>query len=149
MVVAANPLAAQAGLDILRQGGSAVDAVIAVQMVLTLVEPQSSGIGGGGFLLYFDGNGQALTAYDGRETAPAAATPDMFLHADGTPMEFDEAVVGGLSVGVPGACGCWSSSIASMGACRGRSCSGRRSSWRTRDFRSRRGFMICLPPTSI
>ena len=103
MVVAANPLAAQAGLDILRQGGSAVDAAIAVQMVLTLVEPQSSGIGGGGFLLYFDGKAQSLTAYDGRETAPAAATPDMFLHADGMPMEFDEAVVGGLSVGVPGA----------------------------------------------
>ena len=103
MVVAANPLAAQAGLDILRQGGNAVDAAVAVQMVLTLVEPQSSGIGGGGFLLAFDGKSQTLTAYDGRETAPAAATPDMFLHADGTPMEFDEAVVGGLSVGVPGA----------------------------------------------
>ncbi len=103
MVVAANPLAAEAGLDILRQGGNAVDAAIAVQMVLTLVEPQSSGIGGGGFLLYFDGKAQSLTAYDGRETAPAAATADMFLHPDGTPMEFDEAVVGGLSVGVPGA----------------------------------------------
>jgi gamma-glutamyltranspeptidase/glutathione hydrolase len=103
MVVAANPLAAQAGLDILRQGGTAIDAAIAVQMVLTLVEPQSSGIGGGGFLLYFDGKGRSLTAYDGRETAPAAATPGMFLHADGTPMDFDEAVVGGLSVGVPGA----------------------------------------------
>lgn len=102
MVVAANPLAAQAGLDILRQGGNAVDAAIAVQMVLTLVEPQSSGIGGGGFLLYFNGKTQSLTAYDGRETAPAAATADMFLHADGTPMDFDEAVVGGLSVGVPG-----------------------------------------------
>ncbi len=103
MVVAANPLAAQAGLDILRQGGNAVDAAIAVQMVLTLVEPQSSGIGGGGFLLYFNGKAQSLTAYDGRETAPAAATGGMFLHPDGTPMEFDEAVVGGLSVGVPGA----------------------------------------------
>src|SRR5262245_14220905 len=102
MVVAANPLAAQAGLDILRQGGNAVDAAIAVQMVLTLVEPQSSGIGGGGFLLYFDGKSHSLTAYDGRETAPAVATADMFLHADGTPMEFEEAVVGGLSVGVPG-----------------------------------------------
>jgi len=103
MVVAANLLAAQAGLNILRQGGNAVDAAIAVQMVLTLVEPQSSGIGGGGFLLYFDGKAQSLTAYDGRETAPAAAAGDMFLHPDGTPMEFDEAVVGGLSVGVPGA----------------------------------------------
>jgi gamma-glutamyltranspeptidase/glutathione hydrolase len=102
MVVAANPLAAQAGLDVLHQGGNAIDAAIAVQMVLTLVEPQSSGIGGGGFLLYFDGKSRSLTTYDGRETAPAAATPGMFLHADGTPMEFDEAVVGGLSVGIPG-----------------------------------------------
>jgi gamma-glutamyltranspeptidase/glutathione hydrolase len=103
MVVAANPLAAQAGLGILRQGGNAVDAAVAVQMVLALVEPQSSGIGGGGFLLLFDGKSRTLTAYDGRETAPAAATADMFLHADGTPMGFEEAVVGGLSVGVPGA----------------------------------------------
>lgn len=103
MVVAANPLAAQVGLDVLRKGGNGIDAAVAVQMVLTLVEPQSSGIGGGGFLLYFDGKSQSLTAYDGRETAPAAATPGMFLHPDGTPMDFDEAVVGGLSVGVPGA----------------------------------------------
>lgn len=102
MVVAAHPLAAAAGLETLRRGGNATDAAIAVQMVLTLVEPQSSGIGGGGFLLYFDGRTRTLTSYDGRETAPAAATPDMFLHADGTSMEFDEAVVGGLSVGVPG-----------------------------------------------
>jgi gamma-glutamyltranspeptidase/glutathione hydrolase len=103
MVVAANPLAASAGIEMLRQGGTAVDAAIAVQMVLTLVEPQSSGIGGGGFLQHYDAGTQALTTYDGRETAPAAATPDMFLRPDGTPMEFDEAVVGGLSVGVPGA----------------------------------------------
>jgi gamma-glutamyltranspeptidase/glutathione hydrolase len=103
MVVAANPLAAAAGYEMLRRGGTAVDAAVAVQMVLTLVEPQSSGIGGGGFLLHYDAKAQDLTSYDGRETAPAAATPDMFLHADGTPMEFDEAVVGGLSVGVPGA----------------------------------------------
>jgi gamma-glutamyltranspeptidase / glutathione hydrolase len=102
MVVAANPLAAQAGLDILRAGGNAIDAAVAVQMVLNLVEPQSSGIGGGGYLLYYDGKSHALEAYDGRETAPAAATPDMFLHADKTPMKFYEAVVGGLSVGVPG-----------------------------------------------
>ena len=102
MVVAANPLAASVGLEMLRQGGTAVDAAVAVQMVLTLVEPQSSGIGGGGFLLHYDAKTETLTTFDGRETAPAAATPDMFLHADGTPMEFDEAVVGGLSVGVPG-----------------------------------------------
>jgi gamma-glutamyltranspeptidase/glutathione hydrolase len=103
MVVAANPLAAAAGLDVLRQGGAAIDAAIAVQMVLTLVEPQSSGIGGGGFLLHYEAETQELRAYDGRETAPATATADMFLRPDGTPMEFDEAVVGGLSVGVPGA----------------------------------------------
>jgi gamma-glutamyltranspeptidase/glutathione hydrolase len=103
MVVAANPLAAAAGREMLRQGGTAVDAAVAVQMVLTLVEPQSSGIGGGGFLLHYDAEAQKLSTYDGREAAPVAATPDMFLHADGTPMEFDEAVVGGLSVGVPGA----------------------------------------------
>jgi len=102
MVVAANPLAAQAGLDILRAGGNAIDAAVAVQMVLNLVEPQSSGIGGGGYLLYYDGKSHALEAYDGRETAPSAATEDMFLHADKTPMKFYEAVVGGLSVGVPG-----------------------------------------------
>jgi len=102
MVVAANPLAAQAGLDVLHQGGNAADAAIAVQMVLTLVEPQSSGIGGGGFLVFFDGKSRSLTGYDGRETAPASATAGMFLHADGSPMGYDEAVVGGLSVGVPG-----------------------------------------------
>ncbi|MGH6933981.1 MAG: gamma-glutamyltransferase [Dongiaceae bacterium] len=102
MVVAANPLAARAGLEILRQGGNAIDAAIAVQMVLNLVEPQSSGIGGGGFLLFFDGATGRIEAYDGRETAPAAATPDMFLGPDGQPMDFFDAVVGGLSVGTPG-----------------------------------------------
>src|SRR5215471_12484881 len=102
MVAAANPLAVEAGYQILREGGNAIDAAVAVQMVLNLVEPQSSGIGGGGYLLYYDGKSQALEAYDGRETAPSAATEDMFLHADKTPMKFYEAVVGGLSVGVPG-----------------------------------------------
>ncbi|MFQ5983939.1 MAG: gamma-glutamyltransferase [Alphaproteobacteria bacterium] len=102
MVAAANPLAAQAGLAILRVGGSAVDAAITTQLVLNLVEPQSSGIGGGGFLLHFDASTGRVTAYDGRETAPAAATPDLFLDADGNPLPFYEAVVGGRSVGVPG-----------------------------------------------
>ena len=102
MVAAANPIAAEAGLAMLRAGGSAVDAAIAAQMVLNLVEPQSSGIGGGGFLLHFAAAGGAIDAYDGRETAPAAATPDMFLDPQGEPMAFDDAVVGGLSVGVPG-----------------------------------------------
>jgi len=100
-VAAANPLATDAGYQVLKAGGSAVDAAVAVQMVLSLVEPQSSGIGGGAFLLHFDGH--QVQAYDGRETAPAAAGPDLFLGADGKPMPFIDAVVGGRSVGVPGA----------------------------------------------
>ena len=99
-VAAANPLAAQAGATVLRAGGSAIDAAVAVQMVLTLVEPQSSGIGGGAFLLHH--NGQQVQAFDGRETAPAAADERLFMGADGKPMGFMEAVVGGRSVGVPG-----------------------------------------------
>ena len=101
MVAAANPLATEAGFNILRQGGSALDAAIAVQMVLALVEPQSSGIGGGAFLLHWDG--KALAAWDGRETAPAAADEKLFLRADGRPMDFMAAAVGGRAVGVPGA----------------------------------------------
>jgi len=103
MVAAAHPLAVEAGLDMLWQGGSAVDAAVAVQMVLGVVEPQSSGLGGGGFLLYYDGASRAITAYDGRETAPAGATPAMFIGADGNPLPFRQAVASGLSVGVPGA----------------------------------------------
>ncbi len=99
-VAAANPLATQAGQHILQLGGSAVDAAIAVQMVLTLVEPQSSGIGGGAFLLHFDGH--HTQAFDGRETAPAGATPTLFLKPDGKPLSFKDAVVGGRSVGAPG-----------------------------------------------
>ncbi len=99
-VAAAHPLAAEAGLQMLREGGSAVDAAIAAQMVLTLVEPQSSGIGGGAFLLHWDGH--SVQAWDGRETAPAAATPQLFMKPDGRPLQFDEAVASGLSVGVPG-----------------------------------------------
>ncbi len=102
MVVTANPLATQAGLDILRQGGSAIDAAIAVQLVLNLVEPQSSGIGGGAFLLYYDAGTQNIYGYDGRETAPAAIKPTVFLDSEGQPRGFYDAVVGGLSVGVPG-----------------------------------------------
>jgi gamma-glutamyltranspeptidase / glutathione hydrolase len=99
-VAAANPLATQAGYDILKAGGSAVDAAIAVQTVLALVEPQSSGLGGGAFLLHHDG--KRVEAYDGRETAPAAATAKLFLQPDGQPMAFYDAVIGGRSVGVPG-----------------------------------------------
>lgn len=101
MVAAANPLAVEAGVTILGRGGSALDAAIAVQMMLTLVEPQSSGIGGGAFLMHYDGKGKKLVGYDGRETAPAAATPDQFLKL-GTPLNFIDAVTGGLSVGTPG-----------------------------------------------
>ena len=102
MVAAANPLAARAGYDILRAGGNAIDATVAVQLVLGLVEPQSSGLGGGAFLLYHEARRHRLIAYDGRETAPAAARPDRFLGPDGQPLAFDDAVVGGRSVGVPG-----------------------------------------------
>jgi gamma-glutamyltranspeptidase/glutathione hydrolase len=99
-VAAANPLATQAGLEMLKAGGTAVDAAVAVQMVLGLVEPQSSGLGGGAFLLH-SANGQ-VQAFDGRETAPAAATEDLFLNAEGKAVAFEEAVVGGRAVGTPG-----------------------------------------------
>lgn len=102
MVAAAHPLAAQAGQAMLKRGGAAIDAAIATQAVLTLVEPQSSGIGGGAFLLHWDSDSRRLSAWDGRETAPAAARPERFLDADGKPLPFNDAVVGGLSVGVPG-----------------------------------------------
>jgi gamma-glutamyltranspeptidase/glutathione hydrolase len=102
MVAAANPHASRAGLAMLQRGGSAVDAAIAMAMVLTLVEPQSSGIGGGAFLLHFDGKQGVLDSYDGRETAPAKARGDMFLDDQGKPRDFFDAVIGGLSVGVPG-----------------------------------------------
>src|SRR5574343_398358 len=99
-VAAANPLATDAGYQVLKAGGSALDAAIAVQMVLTLVDPQSSGIGGGAFLLHW--NGREVEAYDGRETAPAAADEKLFLGADGKPIPFYDGVVGGRSVGAPG-----------------------------------------------
>jgi gamma-glutamyltranspeptidase / glutathione hydrolase len=101
MIVAANPIAAEAGREILRQGGSAVDAAIATQLVLGLVEPQSSGLGGGAFIVTWDAAAKEVKTYDGRETAPATAKPDRFLR-DGKPMEFADAVLSGLSVGVPG-----------------------------------------------
>lgn len=102
MVSAANPYAVAAGLEMLKTGGSAIDAAIAIQLVLNLVEPQSSGIGGGAFILHWHKASAQLATYDGRETAPAAATPDRFLGPDGKPMPFDKAVHSGLSVGVPG-----------------------------------------------
>lgn len=99
-VAAAHPLATEAGYQVLKAGGSAIDAAVAVQMVLTLVEPQSSGLGGGAFLLHYDG--REVEAFDGRETAPAAADERLFLGADGKPLGFHEAAVGGRAVGVPG-----------------------------------------------
>ncbi|MEM9591557.1 MAG: gamma-glutamyltransferase [Pseudomonadota bacterium] len=103
MIVAAHPLATEAGLEMLRKGGAAIDAGIATQMVLTLVEPQSSGIGGGAFILYWDAAQETLTSFDGRETATAGATPDLFLDAAGKPLPRRVAMHSGLSVGVPGA----------------------------------------------
>lgn len=102
MVVAANPYASKAGLAMLDKGGSAVDAAIAMQLVLSLVEPQSSGLGGGTFMLHWHKEKQQLTTYDGRETAPKAATSELFLDENGKPLSWIDAVVGGKSVGVPG-----------------------------------------------
>ena len=102
MVAAANPHAAEAGLEMLRAGGSAVDAAIATQMVLGLVEPESSGIGGGAFMLVYDGKSRKTTSFDGREMAPASANANMFLGPDGKPRGHFDAIPGGLSVGIPG-----------------------------------------------
>jgi gamma-glutamyltranspeptidase/glutathione hydrolase len=102
VVSAADPRAAEAGREILRQGGSASDAAIAMMLALTVVEPQSSGIGGGGFMIRNDGRTSTAETIDGRETAPSSASPRLFLDADGKPMGFLQAVPGGRSVGVPG-----------------------------------------------
>lgn len=103
MAAAANPLAVEAGLRVLRDGGGAVDAAVAIQAVLGLVEPQSSGLGGGSFMVFYDAKTGKVTAYDGREKAPAGAGPDMFLGADGKPLPFVKALLSGRSTGVPGA----------------------------------------------
>jgi gamma-glutamyltranspeptidase/glutathione hydrolase len=103
IVVAANPLAAQAGLHVLQSGGSSADAAVAVQAVLGLVEPQSSGLGGGAFISYYEARSRRVVAYNGRETAPAAATPELFLDDSGKPLPFFSAVLSGRSTGVPGA----------------------------------------------
>lgn len=102
MVAAANPYAAEAGREILAQGGSAIDAAVAVQSMLTLVEPQSSGIGGGAFILYWDAEEKRLYSLDARETAPMTADAELFLDESGEPVSWIDAVVGGRSVGVPG-----------------------------------------------
>jgi gamma-glutamyltranspeptidase/glutathione hydrolase len=103
MVAAANPLAVEAGLNVLRKGGSAVDAAVAVQAALGLVEPQSSGLGGGAFLTYYDAGTKTVIGYNGRETAPAGASPDMFLNEAGRPIPFVQAVLSGRATGTPGA----------------------------------------------
>ncbi len=103
MVAAANPLAVAAGVKVLKAGGSAIDAAVAVQAVLGLVEPQSSGVGGGAYMVYYDARTHRTTAYDGREIAPAAAGPALFLGEDGKPLDFFQAVLSGRSTGVPGA----------------------------------------------
>lgn len=103
MVAAANPLAVEAGVQVLKAGGSAIDAAVAVQAVLGLTEPQSSGLGGGAFMVYYDAKTGRTTAYNGRETAPAGAGPAMFLGADGKPLPFVQGVLSGRSTGVPGA----------------------------------------------
>jgi gamma-glutamyltranspeptidase/glutathione hydrolase len=103
MVAAANPIATEAGLKVLRDGGSAVDAAVAIQATLGLVEPQSSGLGGGAFMVYYDAKTGRVTSYDGREFAPSGATSDMFLGDDGKPINFFQAVLSGRSAGVPGA----------------------------------------------
>src|SRR3954470_19252293 len=101
--IAANPLATEAGLNVLKRGGSAVDAAIAIQAMLSLVEPQSSGVGGGAFMTYMDSRTGKITVYDGREVAPAQAVSTMFLDANGKPLPFNTAVVSGRATGVPGA----------------------------------------------
>jgi gamma-glutamyltranspeptidase/glutathione hydrolase len=103
IVVAANPLAAQAGMRVLQAGGSAADAAVAMQAVLGLVEPQSSSLAGGAFITYYDARKKLVLAYDGRETAPAGARADMFLGSDGRPLSYATAVLSGRSTGVPGA----------------------------------------------
>ncbi|MFN3353128.1 MAG: gamma-glutamyltransferase family protein [Brevundimonas sp.] len=102
LVAAANPLAVEAGMEVLRRGGSAVDAAVAVQAVLGLVEPQSSGLGGGAFMMHYDASTGEVTAYDGRETAPAAASAQLFFE-DGRPLGFADAILSGRSTGAPGA----------------------------------------------
>src|SRR6056297_33299 len=102
MVAAANPLAVEAGAGVLRNGGTAADAMVAVQAVLGLVEPQSSGLGGGAFLVWYDADSGEVTTIDGRETAPLEATPTLFQDKTGEPLGFFDAVVGGRSVGTPG-----------------------------------------------
>ena len=127
-VAAANPLAVEAGMGVLRRGGSAADAAVAIQAVLGLVEPQSSGLGGGAFLMHYDAETGAVTAYDGRETAPSAATPELF-YEDGRPLPFVDAVLSGRSTGAPGRWPCWPWRRRITGGWPGATCSATPSAW--------------------
>jgi gamma-glutamyltranspeptidase len=146
MVAAAHPLAVQAGVAVLARGGSAVDAAIAVQMVLNLVEPQSSGIGGGAFMLHFDKSAGKLLAYDGRETAPAAASANMFQDASGKALGFLAAVDGGLSVGTPGLGRSWRPRTRRTASCLGLICLRRPSNWLKTASPSASACRCPLPP---
>ncbi len=147
-VIAANPLAARAGMEVLERGGSAVDAAIAVQAMLSLVEPQSSGLGGGAFMNYYDASTRNLTIYDGREVAPAQATPGMFLDQAGKPLRFDQAVLSGRATGVPGAVAMLATwPIANVASFRGAHCSVRPSVPPTKVSLSARGSESCWQAT--
>jgi len=147
MVVAADPRAVEAGLAVLREGGSAVDAAIAAQLVLSVVEPQSSGLGGG-FLVHYDAASRTVTTYDRRKPRAAAATPDLFLNADGTAMDFMNAVVSGRSVGVPGLIDMLDLAHQTSAGWSGTACSSRRSNWRSPASRCRRAWLNPSPRTS-
>ena len=123
MIAAANPYAAAAGLAMLRQGGSAVDAAIAAQMVLTLVEPESSGLGGGAFMLLWDPAKKKVTSFDGRETAPASATPVMFLDTSGQPRAHMDAIPGGFRSACRASSPCWNWRTSVTANCPGQNCS--------------------------
>jgi gamma-glutamyltranspeptidase/glutathione hydrolase len=138
MAVAAHPLAVEAGYAVLKRGGAAIDAAVAMQFVLGLVEPQSSGIGGGAFILHYSAADHRLRAYDGRETAPAAAKPDRFLGLFGRPMGFFESLLSGKSVGVPGLLAVLELAHRNHGACHGPSWCSLRSTRRNAALRYRR-----------
>jgi gamma-glutamyltranspeptidase/glutathione hydrolase len=141
MVAAANPLAADAGYQMLKRGGSAIDAAIATQLVLTLVEPQSSGIGGGAFLLYSTAKG--VQAFDGRETAPASADEHLFQNADGSPVSRATGVVADVPWVRRVCCACWNWRTRNTASCRGRPCSAPPSNWRTAAFPSASASTAC------
>ena len=146
LISAANPYAAEAGRQMMREGGSAVDAAIAAQLVLTLVEPKSSGIGGGDFMMVYDPKSGKVTSFDGRETAPASATPDMFLDASGKPRDHFAAVPGGLRPACQASSPCSTWRTRNMDACLGQDCSSPQSSSRPMAFRSAASWQrLCVP----